>query len=270
VISIDTIKWALRPLYRVVQWVGHAFGYRLSVTVTPVPRRGWGSPPPAAPDAGSVRARLYGRDPFEGFPTDAYAADLRGWHSTHPIFEQAILAVRPTTIIEVGSWKGASAVHMATICRRHGLGCEIVCVDTWLGSSEHLLSRGDEFDLRFRHGYPQIYYVFMANVIASGFAGCICPLPNTSENAHHVLKQLGVQAGIVYVDAAHHYASVWNDLQAYWELLTENGLLIGDDYEWDDVARAARDFAESVGRPLEVHGSKYVIHRGASASHGAR
>jgi predicted O-methyltransferase YrrM len=232
--------------------------------MTPVPRRRWGEPATVAPPPDSLRARLHPRDPFDGFPTGVYATDLRGWDSTHPIFEQAILSVKPTTIIEVGSWKGASALHMAAVCRKHGLACEIVCVDTWLGSSEHKFSRGDEFDLRLRHGYPEIYYVFMSNVIESGLASYICPFPNTSENAHQTLKRLGVRAGIVYIDAAHHYAAVRNDLQMYWELLTEDGLVIGDDYEFDEVAPAARDFAESVGRPLEVHGKKYVIRRGAT------
>ena len=45
--------------------------------------------------------------------------DLQGWGSTHPVFEHVVSEYRPTSIVEVGSWKGASASHMAGLLRQY-------------------------------------------------------------------------------------------------------------------------------------------------------
>ena len=39
--------------------------------------------------------------------------DLQGWNSIHPLFEDLLRQVKPTVLVEVGSWKGASVIHMA-------------------------------------------------------------------------------------------------------------------------------------------------------------
>ena len=47
---------------------------------------------------------------------------------------KVIADVKPKLIVEVGTWKGASAIYMAKICRKLELNTEIVCIDTWLGT----------------------------------------------------------------------------------------------------------------------------------------
>src|SRR5262245_9381175 len=90
-----------------------------------------------------LRDWLFEADPYAEFVHDPALVDMQGWGSDKPIFRTAIEAVRPRTIIELGSWKGLSAIHMAGLCRELGLDTEIVCVDTWLGSPENWLDRED-------------------------------------------------------------------------------------------------------------------------------
>jgi cephalosporin hydroxylase len=88
---------------------------------------------------------LYGVDPYEGFPLDQWPERLHGWFSDAPVFEEVISKVRPDLIIEVGSWLGASAIHMAGLLKKHGLDeSKIVCVDTWLGAVEFWGDHADE------------------------------------------------------------------------------------------------------------------------------
>ena len=56
----------------------------------------------------------------------------------HPLAERLITELRPRLVIEVGCWKGASAVATAKALRARGLETPLICVDTWLGSAEHL------------------------------------------------------------------------------------------------------------------------------------
>jgi hypothetical protein len=153
-------------------------------------------------------------------------SDLRGWQSDSPIFDRLVSEVKPTEVIEVGSWKGASAIHMAKACRALGLKTAIHCVDTWLGAVEFRTMGGGERDLMERFGYPQVYYQFLSNVVNEGVADMIDPLPVTSLDG---AKLLG-KADLIYIDASHDLKSVTEDIEAYMPLLRDGGVMFGDDY----------------------------------------
>jgi hypothetical protein len=221
----------------------------------------------SAAQQGSIRAKLYPDDPYEAFPLEDWDVDLQGWGSDHQVFGLVMEAVRPSIVIEVGSWKGRSAVNIAALAKKLGLTPEIVCVDTWLGAPEHWLKRDHPAywdSLKMRSGYPQLYYQFLANVLHSGHSDVITPLAQTSDNAAEILRRLGVTADVIYIDAAHEYGPVLKDLTNYWELLREGGVLFGDDYATSDgVTRAVHDFCRE--RKLHFLGErgKFLIPKGA-------
>lgn len=187
-------------------------------------------------------------------PIDQYTADLKtdlqGWGGHREYFKKHILDVRPELIIEVGTWKGRSAVTMADICRDDSElsnKTEIVCVDTWLGAPEFWNNHDDEKrykSLRLANGYPQVYYQFLRNVIDSKHEHRITPFPQTSENAYTFLKGHGVKADLIYIDGAHEFNAVYRDIERYWELLRPGGIMIGDDYcdYWSGVRDAVNCF----------------------------
>ena len=55
--------------------------------------------------------QLYSVDPYSTLEENKYEIDLRGWGSEDQNFSSMIDKFRPSLIIEVGTWKGASAVH---------------------------------------------------------------------------------------------------------------------------------------------------------------
>jgi predicted O-methyltransferase YrrM len=52
-------------------------------------------------------------DPYTGFELRGTELDLQGWASDHHYFSTLIDRCHPKLIVEVGTWKGASAVRMA-------------------------------------------------------------------------------------------------------------------------------------------------------------
>lgn len=48
----------------------------------------------------------------------------------------------------------------------------------------------------------------------------------------------------VFIDANHTYNYVYNDLHFWWNKVKSGGIVLGDDYWMDDVARAVHDFAK--------------------------
>lgn len=208
--------------------------------------------------------RLYGEGVYDGFDPTPWPEDMQGWGSDHPVFRTVIEAVRPRLIVEVGSWKGASAIHMARLADELGLDTQILCVDTWLGSPEHFLGKapGWRESLQLRSGMPHLYYTFLANVVRSGLSHRIVPLAQTSDNAAVILRELGLRPDLVYIDAAHEEGPAYQDFSAYWPLLGDDGVLLGDDYiSWEGVTRAANRFAVDVARPIVGTWGKFVITR---------
>ena len=67
---------------------------------------------------------------------------------------------------------------------------------------------------------------------------------------------------LVHIDAAHDYASVSEDIRAWWPLLRPGGTLLGDDFtaSYLSVVRAACDFARE---------NRLVLHSNLSPSERA-
>lgn len=209
-----------------------------------------------------VRDALFDVSPYENLDLAGIEPDLQGWRSDSYILTDAIERLRPALVLEIGSWKGRSAVNMARRCKELGLATEIVCIDTWLGCKEHWLRRDAEHygSLKLKNGFPMLYWTFLRNVVEHDVQDVITPLPLPSDTAYYVLKNSNVTADMIYIDGAHEYDSVTRDLTLYWELLSDDGILVGDDYVgWDGVTRAANDFARA--RKLQITGQygKFVM-----------
>ncbi len=203
---------------------------------------------------------------YKDFNHEVYKLDLQGWNSHSPMFKEMIERTRPRIIIEVGTWKGASAIHMAKLTKDLGLDTRIICVDTWLGSYEFWADCGERYQLlKVKNGHPQLYEQFLANVVKSGMQDVIIPFPNTSAIAARLFRyHYKIQADLIYIDASHDYYDVIEDIKNYKPLLTKGGLMFGDDFSqaWPDVQRAV---LETAGPDLEVKHSFWAISHSSSS-----
>lgn len=177
--------------------------------------------------------------------------DLQGWHSAHPLFRELIMGLDESLpgglkeIVEVGSWKGASAIHMAKQRRNISPNSfRLICVDTWLGSLEHWVLRAKpEMALPRWRGYPQLYFQFLHNVNAEGCSDVITPVPLPSTIGAQLLARLEIRPQLIYLDGSHAYADVKADIKAWWPLLAPGGVMFGDDASFQGVERAVADLA---------------------------
>ncbi len=188
------------------------------------------------------------KDIYSDYLFNLEPEDIQGWHSQHHIFKELIELVKPRVIIEVGSWKGASVIHMCEHTQS-----PIICVDTFLGEEAFWIEDQWRPHLKFKGGRPTIYNTFMSNVIRQKRHNQIIPLSLSTITAARYLKKLGIKADLIYVDASHEAGDVYRDLEFYWELLETGGVLFGDDYMGhfqgliDDVNKFVQD------KHLELH-----------------
>ena len=187
--------------------------------------------------------------------------DLQGWNGDAPILSNTISNTRPSVIFDVGVWKGQSTINMAKKCIDLNIDCRVYAIDTFLGSTEHIVNDFPNYLLPKSYGYPSLYYTFLNNVICSGVADIVYPIPNTSDNAFHILKHFKINADLIHIDAAHEYDLVLRDMENYWQLLNPGGTMICDDYfnQWPGVVNAVNDFINKYQLVMSVEDSKAVI-----------
>ena len=201
---------------------------------------------------------IHQTNPYDGFPIDGYVVDLQGWGFESAIFEHVIATHRPKTIVEIGTWKGASANKMARLLKENEIpDAQLICVDTWLGSVEHWLERQDPDhfkSLAVKWGRPTMYNQFMANVLLMTNADIIIPFPATSSVAIKFLTTKNFLADAIYIDGGHEYDDVLADLRGSWKLVRPGGVMFGDDYNpgWIGVVRAIHDFADEHGLAVDT------------------
>jgi len=189
--------------------------------------------------------------------------DLQGWNGTSNLFNDLILKIKPRIIVEVGTWKGLSAINMAKVVRDNKLDCKIFCIDTWLGSIEFITTMKDtpERNLLYKNGYPQVYYQFLSNVIHNECEDIIIPIPNTSLNGAKFLKFNKISPDLVYLDASHEGEDVYHDLTHYFTLLKSGGTIFGDDFSdnWPGLKNSVLKFAKENQLKLDIFENNYWI-----------
>jgi Methyltransferase domain len=131
--------------------------------------------------------------------------------------------------------------------REHRIDGAVLCIDTWLGGLEHLLWE-NEWNIRpfCRHGYPTLFYQFLANVMREGLQDFIVPLPTTSLIGARWMRKKGLVADVIYIDGSHDEEDVYNDLKEFWRVLRPGGVMCGDDFSivWYSVICAVNRFAK--------------------------
>ncbi|GFP88176.1 hypothetical protein PHJA_000961300 [Phtheirospermum japonicum] len=126
-----------------------------------------------------------GSAPWDKFPPP-HATPLlhkqwaKGWGSHTAVFEHLIRQVRPRTIIEIGTFLGASATHMAGLTRELGLDTQILCIDDFRGWPGYY---DDEKSLKMVNGDSMLLYQFMQNVVQANATGSILFLPFSAGTA---------------------------------------------------------------------------------------
>ncbi|KAH7446576.1 hypothetical protein KP509_01G062900 [Ceratopteris richardii] len=225
-----------------------------------------GTPVPSEDVKTLVMTKIFdGSSPFLGFPPELakpylHEKRIRGWGSTGTVFKRLLEEVKPQIILELGTYLGASAIHMATLAKSmfdHQI--LILCVDDFRGWPGFR----DKFKFHQINGNVQLLYQFMQNVQTMNFTDHILPLPFSTTSAMSALCEWGVYADLIEVDAAHDFHSAWADINLGYSLLRPGGIMFGHDYytKLDNrgVGRAVDLFAKLKGLRVEPDGQHWIL-----------
>ncbi len=133
------------------------------------------------------------------------------WHGEQIL--QLLDVHRPKVCVELGTWKGCSAIAVARLVRNWG--GSVTCVDVW--EQENVM--GDFV--------PVTIGECVRNLVGAGVSANVRLLPARSLEA---AKQWRGLIDYLYVDAGHSFEDCRQDLEAWWPHVRIGGLVAGDDY----------------------------------------
>lgn len=127
------------------------------------------------------------------------------------------------SFLEIGSFEGRSAVWLLTNILT-GAHAKLVCIDTFEGSIENQTKSGIDLS--------QIEAHFDKNIELTGAAHKVQKIKETSASAFRKLAFDSYDC--IYIDGSHTAEDVLSDAVMYFHLLKKGGLMIFDDYIWEE------------------------------------
>ena len=141
--------------------------------------------------------------------------------------------------VEVGSWKGRSSAFMAVEVINSNKNIKFDCVDTWLGSEEHLDPNNRYFNPELVKDRDWLFKYFLNST--QTVSHIINPIRKTSIEASNLYQDRSLD--FVFIDAAHDYENVKADIEAWYPKVKIGGYIGGHDYpEFEGVKRAVDEF----------------------------
>ena len=148
---------------------------------------------------------------------------------TYPGLYSMVVDRFPTDshFVEVGVWKGMSAVYMAVEIINSGKNIRFDCVDNW----EYIDSQEEIPETMFNN----LYETFLNNI--EPVKHIITPVRELSwDGAKHYEDE---SLDFIFIDAAHDYESVKKDIAAWFPKIKKGGIISGHDYSWCEGVREA-------------------------------
>ncbi len=148
--------------------------------------------------------------------------------------------IKTTTILEVGSYEGASACYLIEKIAT-SINIEVHCIDTWEGGVEHQTGGLAEANMqtvesRFLHNTKCAVTKTDHHVdlhIHKGYSDiCMAQLVSQGKSGYF---------DFVYIDGSHQAPDVLCDAVLGFKLLKTGGIMVFDDYLWFEELPTGRD-----------------------------
>ena len=164
---------------------------------------------------------------------------IQGWFLQENLCSQMIMSCNNEdeyNFVEIGSWKGRSSSYMAVEIINSRKKIKLNCVDTWLGSEEHRdIHNGSYEPLCFIEN--GLYDEFIKNI--QSVKSVINPIRMESVEASKLFEDNSLD--FVFIDGAHDYYSVKEDIEHWYPKVKSGGYIAGDDYVWPPIKKAVTE-----------------------------
>lgn len=167
--------------------------------------------------------------------------DIPGWFDYGLLYDRIVAEARDgATLVEVGCWLGRSVAHLAQRVKESSKRITVWAVDHGFGTPSPVETPLHAPALTAFGGNVMGRLVW--NLRELGLYDHVCPLIVPSLRAAKLFEDASLD--FVFLDAAHDFTSVTEDLHAWWPKIRVGGTLAGHDYDqgWTGVRQAVNQF----------------------------
>ena len=165
--------------------------------------------------------------------------DPTGYFATEKSLDKIFQTQEITTVIELGSWAGASTRFLG---RRVGPEGKVYAIDHWMGTDNF---PPEQKDPRLDH----IFHLFLSNIRAAGLAKRVIPIRMSTDEAS---RALAVTADLIYVDSSRESNQVYRDLINWYPHLNDGGVMCGAEWREPKVKKGVMRAARELGLEVET------------------
>lgn len=177
-------------------------------------------------------------------------------------------------VLEIGSFEGRSTTWFIDNVLKNQKST-ITCVDSWMNFYQNTNSANTyDIDTKTKTGIDfvrdNIKGTFLYNILQTGQVNKVRTIHGYSHDELPKLIAQSEKYNIIFIDGNHTSPFVLSDAVMSWQLLKKGGLMIFDDYQWDNFGEgspttcpklAVDSFVECFKDYIEVVwvGYRYVI-----------
>jgi predicted O-methyltransferase YrrM len=151
-----------------------------------------------------------------------------------------------TVFVEIGAWKGVSTIFMASSIKKLDKNIKFYTVDTWKGSQGTDLGSDMLMEKELNKNNGDMFNVFFQNIKNADLCNYVIPLRMLSSQACHFFNPESID--FLYIDAAHDYNSIKDDINNWHPKVKKHGIIAGHDYSkaWPGVVKAVNESLKNI------------------------
>lgn len=196
-----------------------------------------------------IRDYLFECDHYEGIDITGHNVTVSSDSIPLSVLD-IVKGLRPQLIIELGSSTGKSTVYMANHLKNKKIDGQIISINMWI----------NEENLKINNGEPDAYVNFLKNIIYYGHKDLVIPIRTNFLIASRKIKRLSIKPKLIYFN----HQNIKKELNLYWPLLCDTGVMIGGGYPYiENVRNDIDEFLDILNCPFEFHENDggWVIHK---------
>lgn len=160
------------------------------------------------------------------------------WFSYLELYQQMVERFPSGShFVEIGSWKGKSAVAMAVEIINSGKKIKFDCIDPWYDLDSTVEDYFKNYDTGCVDQTLNLYETFLKNI--QPVNEYITPMRMTSMQAVELYEDESLD--FVFIDANHEYEYIYEDIEKWLPKVKYGGVLAGHDIAYPPVFQAVKD-----------------------------
>lgn len=170
-----------------------------------------------------------------------YWEKIDGMFTFSTLYSNMVINSNPNNIfVEIGAWKGKSAVYMAEEIKKHNKQIKFFTIDSFNGE-------GGDYDEDFDVKNQTVLSTYYKNI--EPLKNYITTIVSDSKDAYNHFDDHSID--FLFIDGDHRYEGIKRDLQLWFPKIKYGGIIAGHDYNEPTcgVKQAVDEFFTFTAKP---------------------